>query len=187
MSEPVPAVLTPEGFLAWDARAEGRHEFVDGHVVSLMAGSVRHGVVVTEIARRLSTALLETPCRVHAQDTRLRIGNRFREPDVMIVCGPVGHELYETDAQYLVEVLSPDSVLRDTKDKLTEYARVPSAQQYLVVDPDDMRALLYRRHDLGWYVNEVSGVIEFAGVELDLDGVRAIADAKAPPGAPDPA
>jgi len=86
-------------------------------------------------------------------------------------CAKASHDQYENDAEYLVEVVSPSNSRQDLAEKVAEYTSLPSAKQYLVLNPDTRQATLYQRHDLGWSEREVSGVIRFAEVDVDLDAL----------------
>ncbi len=175
--------MTLTEFLVWRQGREGHHELVDGTVVTSLAGSPRHGLAAALIGQQLAAALAEGPCRVYTQGVSLLAGSSLREPDVFVACGPVG-EGYEDDAVAAVEVLSPESYVRDVQDKRRDYLKVPSLQQYLVVDPDQATATLHTRHDLGWYVSDVEGTFPFAGAHLDLAAVHEAVDRKLPPSAP---
>lgn len=176
------AVVTPDGFLAWERTEEDLFELVDGHVVMMATGSPRHDALMGEVFLRLSLALRPGPCRVYTHSRNLRIGSRFRKPDVLVRCGPVDDESFEDDADYLVEILSPATAKTDVTTKLREYRTLPSLRQYLFMDPDARQVLAWSRHDLGWQVEEFDGgLLRFAGVEIDLDALYAFVDAQVPP------
>jgi Uma2 family endonuclease len=94
-------------------------------------------------------------------------------PDVVVVCGPAGHDLYETDATWIVEVLSPSTEDKDRREKALAYATLPSLRGYVLADPDNLRLVL-GRHDAdgGW-----TWTAYLPGSELVLDAVRIDVDA----------
>lgn len=169
-----------ESFAVWAGKQDERYELIDGHVVSLMTGaSRRHNLLSLVIASTLLDALEDGPCRVYTGSQLVRTGPlRGRAPDVVVSCGPEDDERLENDAAYIVEVLSPGTSSTDLSDKITEYRRLPSIRQYLVLYPAERRGQLRTATDLGWYEQDVSGVVEFAGVRLDLDAVHDRVDAK---------
>jgi Uma2 family endonuclease len=172
-----------ESFVAWAGEQAGRYELVDGHAVALMTGaSRRHNLLALLLAASLLDALAEGPCRVYTGSQLVRTGPlRGRAPDVMVSCGPEDDERWENDAQYVLEILSPRTTSTDFSDKITEYRRLPSIRQYLVLYPGEPRGQLRTATDLGWHEQDVSGVVEFAGVTLDLGAIHARADAKLGP------
>ena len=60
-------------------------------------------------------------------------------PDVMVVCGPAAHRLYEVNATLVVEVLSRSTEDVDGREKAQAYATGTSLRQYVAVDPDHRR------------------------------------------------
>ncbi len=73
----------------------------------------------------------------------------------------------------VLEVLSPDSKLRDRREKAEAYTRLSSLQAYLVVDPDQPRVEVYRREGAEW-VWRVFGPgmkVELDALVLDVDSL----------------
>lgn len=169
-----------ESFAVWAAEQSERYELIDGHVMSLMTGGGRrHNLLSLVLAASLLDALQDGPCRVYAGTQLVRTGPlRGRAPDVVVSCGPEDDERWENDAQYIIEVLSPGTSSTDLSDKITEYRRLPSIRQYLVLYPAERRGQLRTATELGWYEQDVSGVVEFAGTSLDLDDIHDRVDAK---------
>jgi Uma2 family endonuclease len=174
--------MTLAEYLEFENRSERRHEFVRGQVKLMTGGGVRHELLTARLAYLVTAGLDGGPCRVLPHNRRLRVTNgNIRYPDLLVNCGKIADDQYEDDADYLAEVVSPSNSRQDLAEKLAEYTSLPSAQQYLVLDPNTREARLYQRHDLGWSEREVSGVISFAGVELDLDAVYDHVDRMAAP------
>lgn len=178
MTVPASSLVADAEYLALSDAGPQRWELVDGHLVEVMSGTARHDVLLNEVNFQLSRALREGPCRVYPHDRRLKVGRNYRQPDLLIACGPVEDEQFESDADHLVEVLSPGTARVDLADKVIEYKALPSVRQYLVLDPDTGHVLLYERHDLGWHVDEPTGSVRLAGVDLDLAALYAFVDGK---------
>lgn len=178
MSTPAELHVSLPEFLAWEQ--ERRHEYVGGEVRLITGGSARHEALVRRIDRLLGDVYDETagPCRVYSHNRKLVMAESVRYPDVMVVCGPQADAQYENDADFLVEVLSPSTAKVDLSEKLHEYAALRSIKEYMVLDPDQRRVVVYARHHLGWPVREVKGVVEFAGVSIDLDAAYDWVDAR---------
>ncbi len=115
---------------------EGRLEWVNGHVYAMAGGNQRHSLVAGLIHARLQEGAFGKGCSPHVENRRLRTEFTSYYPDAMVVCGPAGHDQYETDANLLVEVLSPSTQAVDRREKPMVYMRLPSFEQYLLVDPD---------------------------------------------------
>ena len=112
------------------------------------------------------------PCRVF-KNRMLRVGQVIRRPDLMACCRPAAHSLYEDDADAVAEVLSPSTKSIHVADKLAEYGQLRSIKEYLLIDPEARRAMLYQRHDLGWLLfdDPRADGVTFAGVRIDLDEI----------------
>ena len=129
----------------WDKEAGRRGEWVDGEVIVFMATSLRHARMVSFLVLLLGSYLgIRRTGEVIAQDFELRTREgAAREPDLIVVLNEHRHRFEENRlrgaADLVVEVISPDSVSRDRRDKLAEYA-VAGIPEYWVVDPREGRA-----------------------------------------------
>ena len=142
--------LSLAAYLVMESRSEIRHEFVAGRVVAMAGGTRRHDLAATWLAAQFFAAFTPQGCAVFPHNRKLRVDRDLYYPDLFVHCGPPGHEQWETGARVIVEVLSPDSRLRDRRDKATAYSRVPGLEAYLVVDPDQPRIEVYAPEDGEW-------------------------------------
>lgn len=180
--EGLPTFASVQAFAEWAETQDERYELVDGRVVTALVGSTpRHNLLAGRLFRAIGDALDDGPCRVYTGNQLVRTGaTASRAPDVVVACGDAPTDRWESDAHYLVEVLSPSSEGTDLREKLREYRALPSVRQYLVLAQDDRRAQLFTRTELGWHETEVTGVIDFAAVALDLDACYDYVDARLP-------
>jgi Uma2 family endonuclease len=149
---PIERLLTFEEFLASEADADRKHEYIAGYVYAL-AGA----------GRQLVRA-------------RTDVGDVGYYPDVQVVCDPTDqHQRYTERPCIIVEVLSDSTRRIDRGEKLETYTRIPSLQAYLVVWPDQRRIERHWRQDEAWHVEVVvgDGRVPFpcAGVALSLDEI----------------
>ncbi|MGH9129649.1 MAG: Uma2 family endonuclease [Acidimicrobiales bacterium] len=137
MSEQSAEVLTLPEFLAWEATQPGRHELVGGRAYAMVGGSQRHSLVKDQLREAMGPMARERGCRPFGSDRRLvtASGNAYY-PDLMICCGPATHDMYETDAVLVLEVLSPSTRSTDRREKLLSYAALASIEAYVMVEPD---------------------------------------------------
>ena len=75
-------------------------------------------------------------------------------PDVMVVCDRSDNDPYIKQKPCLfVEVLSPSTALLDRREKLFNYQKLESLQEYVLVSQSEVKVELYRRDsDGGWLV-----------------------------------
>lgn len=178
MAEPIKTKLSYEEFLRlYDEDAYA--EWVDGEVILLSPASNRHQDLV-----RFLTVLLSVYVEKHDLGVvrpapfQMKIGLSGREPDLLFVAKEHLERLQENyldgPADLVIEIISPESRLRDRGEKLAEY-ELAGVREYWLLDPDEKRADFYilgddQRYDRrrpqpdGRYRSEV-----LAGFELDTN------------------
>ena len=128
-------------YLDWyDKEAGRRGEWVDGEVIPFMSTSAWHAELVGFLIHLIRSYLESSPIgRVFPPELTLRTREgSAREPDLQFVLHEHADRIEEMRvrgaADIVVEIVSPDSVTRDRRDKYAEYeaAAVP---EYWIVDP----------------------------------------------------
>ncbi len=144
-------LVSVEEYLELEERSEIRHEYVGGMLHERHVSNDRHNRIVVNLLVKLADAAEEAPCQVYAVDMRLRIGDVFYYPDVMVACEPpeTDNPIWRTDPCLVVEVLSPTSVSTDQREKLLAYRSVPSVETYLMVHQDIQRVERHFRNEKG--------------------------------------
>lgn len=152
--------LSLEAYLAWEDRQPERHEFYCGEVFAMVGARRIHGRVVGNLVRRLADALDGTPCQVFHEGMKLQIADdTVLYPDLFVTCDPAD---LATDHIFraptlVIEVLSPNTQAYDRSQKFALYRRIPSLQEYLLVDPDTRRVEAFRRNaEDQWVLNDMS-------------------------------
>jgi Uma2 family endonuclease len=70
----------------------------------------------------------------------------------------------------VVEVFSNSTAAFDLGEKFTAYRRLDSLREYVVVDQERVRVLIYRRQDEKWWVDSVDPGERLRLDSIDLDG-----------------
>ena len=152
--------LTLEAYLAWENEQPERHEFHRGDVFAMVGARRSHGRVVSNLNRRLSEALDGSPCQVFAETMKIQIGDdTVLYPDVFVTCdrADLATETIFRAPTLVVEVLSPSTQAWDRSHKFALYRRLPSLQEYILVDPDTRRVEAFRRGADGlWDLHDLS-------------------------------
>lgn len=169
------AVLPPGwgDFLELESAGQ-RHELVGGRAFAMAGGSERHDLAAGLIGLELALATRAGPCRTFTENRLVRTprGNGYY-PDVLLVCGPAAHRLYETDANVIVEVLSASTEAVDRREKADGYADLPSLTTYVLVEPRLRRVEVANRNPRGawsWSVVPAGGVLDLGGhAFVDVD------------------
>lgn len=129
-------------YLDWENAREDRNEFVDGEIVAMSGGTVRHATIVLNVATTLLGQLRGRPCLVVTSDVKVkssRLGDYFY-PDVTVVCGERRFDTIEPNAlvnpTLLVEVLSPTTERYDRGRKLVRYRTIDSLAEHVLIAQD---------------------------------------------------
>lgn len=141
-------LMSEEEFVAW-CDEDTRAEFVDGKVVILSPEALVHVEITQFLVQFLG---LHLQLRPHGKllgpgyQARLRPGLR-RVPDLLYVTSDHLSQVLAThldgSPDMAWEIISPDSVERDRRDKLDEY-RAAGVAEYWIVDPYTRTVQLYR-------------------------------------------
>lgn len=151
-----PAKLSYEEFLNW-CDEDTWAEWVDGEVVMVSPASDRH----QDISDFLTTVLrlyIETRglgiVRSAPFQMYLAQLHRGREPDLLFIAREHQHLLKETyldgPADLVIEIISPESRLRDRGEKRAEY-EAAGVREYWLLDPERKEADFYRLDERGRY------------------------------------
>ncbi len=144
--------LTEDDYLAREAEAAQKSEYVNGETYLMAGASARHNRISINLTVKLNAALGATPCEVFMADMKLRIPRYrvFYYPDVMLTCEEEGNPLYREAPCLIAEVLSPGTAGIDEREKWLHYRDIPSLRYYLLVASDRRFARLFSRDEEGW-------------------------------------
>ncbi len=159
-SNPVTKV-TEEQYLAIDRAAEFRSEFLDGEIIAMSGGSMRHADLQANVIGELFAAFRGSDCRVYSSDFRVRVSKTrmYAYPDVSVVCGrPVladDRQDILLNPTIIVEILSPSTENYDRGVKFRHYRTIDSLKDYVLVDQDQVRIEQYSREtDNTWTLHD---------------------------------
>jgi len=163
--------LSIDDYLDLEEGGEVRHEYINGVIYAMVGASARHNLISGSLFANLRAHLKGSPCRVFQSDMKVRSGEVFYYPDVMVSCGALSPEdRFVTDPKLIIEVLSPSTESKDRLEKLVMYQNIPNLQEYVLVSQDKVSIEIYRRNDEVW--NIVSFVpkdnLEFKSIGLSL-------------------
>lgn len=162
--------FTFDDYLQWENQQARRHEFIRGEVFAMTGTTDRHNEISMNFAVLLRQHLRGTPCRAYMADVKLRVdaADCSFYPDLQVTCAERDHaDRYVKRAPVLVvEVLSNSTAAFDLGEKFTAYRQLDSLREYVVVDQERIRVLIYRRQDEKWWVDSVG-----PGERLRLDSI----------------
>jgi Uma2 family endonuclease len=182
---PLPRMTYP-AYLALEAGASGKHEYLRGEVWAMAGGSREHGRLTAALTVALGTALRGRPCAIYSSDVRVRVRgtDRTTYPDLTVVCGPAEAPPEDPESvanpTLLVEVLSETTEASDRGEKFAHYRHLASLREYVLVAQKERRIEIFRREGQNedqprWTFEEAvgGGTIKLLslGIELAVNDV----------------
>ena len=169
--------LTPEEYLTWERKANIKHEYRNGQIVSMSGASFVHNVIAANITTALNNELVGSDCIVVAGDMRVRTSPdaSYFYPDVVVVCDEPRFEDNTFDVLLnpvlIVEVLSASTAAYDRGEKFEHYKQLISLQEYILVSQDRVCIEHYHRIGAQWIFAEfrsLADVLPLPSVECEL-------------------
>jgi len=149
------AAMTEEEFEAW-CDEDVKAEYVDGEVIVHSPVSTRHSDIVLFLAGLMRLIVQQRDLgRVLGPEVQVRLRPGLRRvPDLLFVAKEqadrIQPTLVEGAPDLIVEVVSPDSVERDWREKYLEY-QTAGVGEYWVVDLEYQRLAVYRLDEQSRY------------------------------------
>ncbi|HAG82174.1 MAG TPA: hypothetical protein DCL61_13665 [Cyanobacteria bacterium UBA12227] len=166
--------MTAEEYLEWEAKQEFRHEYVDGEIIAMTGGSLPHNDIALNFYTALRPHVRQRGCRVNVSDAKVqaRKNSRYFYPDLVVSCDPDDLKSREfiQNPKVIVEVLSPSTANYDRTKKLKYYRQIPSLQEYVLVDSEEIGLEIYRRGEGKmwlYYQYEVGEAIALESIEFE--------------------
>ena len=170
--------LSVQEYLRVERQVETRNEYLDGEMVAMTGGTLRHGLIIGNLVGELKRLLKGHSCQVVPNDLRVRIpsANVYTYPDVVIVCGePLLEDAYADtllNPTLLIEVLSPTTEAYDRGKKLRWYQSLDSLSEHLLVSQSSPLIEQYvRQQDDRWLFPAAEGlaaVLPLPSIQIDL-------------------
>jgi Uma2 family endonuclease len=170
-------IWTLAEYLQFERRSVEKHEFIDGEVVVIAAGSRNHNLLTARVTALLDNQLRATLCAVYSADMKVRAGNGCFYPDAVIVRDEpqFADELSDVllNPTVIVEVLSPSTAQYDRVTKFHAYQQLDSLQEYILVEAMARRVeQRCRQRDGTWDARvtmDADGLIDLSSIGCRLN------------------
>jgi Uma2 family endonuclease len=161
MSEAAFKRMTLAEFLSWEDGTETRYELLEGSPVAMAPPAVAHGILALRLGARIDAALRSrSPCfgQSEAGIVRPDRNDTCYIADLAVTCTPPerGQQLVQ-DPLLIVEILSPGTALYDRQTKVSDYRRIPSVEEILLIDSASIFAEVLRREGGRWITEIIRG------------------------------
>jgi Uma2 family endonuclease len=175
--------LSFEEYLAFEARAEVKHEYDHGYLTAMAGATARHVTITQNVVALLRRHLRDTPCRVYSVDMKLRPSHdRGYYPDVFVTCDERdrAEELVKQHPSLIVEVLSDGTERRDCGDKWAGNRRSETLKDYVLISQYRQSVEVFSRAGDVWVYREfgegdavslpgIDAVLTMTGIYEDVD------------------
>jgi Uma2 family endonuclease len=175
-----PIPYTIEEYVRREATAGEKHEFHDGDIQAMSGGSPEHSLIIMNTSSAIHTRLRGKPYRNYESNLRIRIPSvrRYVYADGSIFCAPLEYDPEDPSRQsvvnprVIIEVLSPTTEAYDRGEKFSQYRRLDSLIEYVLISQSEALVETFVRREAGaWLMTPFSGlesVAKLQGVEIDL-------------------
>src|ERR1700716_483624 len=150
---PFSGTMDVDEFMAFlEMRPHGEHwELIEGVAVMMAPPSYAQQRVVRNLCELLNSAFAARLLDLFAYfDAGVRspgVRNFQPEPDVVVVPGVAGYDLYSERFQLVAEVLPPTNTRREIDLKLRRYREAPNNLYAVVVEPREFRVEIHAKRD----------------------------------------
>lgn len=181
MEAPKLSDVTLAEYLSIEKETDTRYEYHNGRIFEMAGGTVEHGLISSNLMIGLGVELRNknSNCRPINNDVKLNIkaSNIYLHPDAMVICNEIErsseHPHAITNPTVIFEVLSDSTDGYDRGDKFFFYKRIPTLQEYILIEQDQPVIDIYTRESELWRISRVQGLDEVLpitslGIEIPL-------------------
>jgi Uma2 family endonuclease len=151
-----PPHMSEAEYLRFEADSPTKHEYAAGQVYAMAGAGWNHNLINGNTQTALNNHLARKPCAVVSSDMRLKVTGKsvsYRYPDTMVICGEPQFAEKRNDTilnpTVIVEIVSPSTALTDHNEKLDEYLRIESVQDYVLIAQHEAKVEVYSRQHSG--------------------------------------
>lgn len=142
VASPKQNYMSPQEYLEWEQSQDIKYEYLNGEVFAMTGGTLPHNAIALNLASALKSHLRGSSCRAFMADAKVAVSENgpFHYPDVVVSCD----ERDKTAIKFLqypcliMEVLSPSTAAYDRGKKFTQYRRIETLQEYVLIDAEQI-------------------------------------------------
>lgn len=170
------ALVSPEEYLRREEMAKEKSEYLRGTILPMPGASTNHVSITPSLSFAIQKRLSD-PCQYFDQDTKIFVAPStaffYADGGIARPARFVDDRAGAIDNPIVIfEVMSPSSALFDRRDKFTEYARLESLKECVMVASESANVQVFRREGPeSWNLtiySELSRTARLESVGLDL-------------------
>ncbi|MEM7539106.1 MAG: Uma2 family endonuclease [Chloroflexota bacterium] len=155
--------LSPMAYLARERKSTIKSDYIDGQLYQMAGASLNHNLILSDTLVELSIHFRQQKngCKVLPSDMRVRMGDSYTYPDIVIICGQPEVESNDilVNPTIVIEVLSPSTEAYDRGAKSKKFRTVESLKEYALISQDSPHIEHYIRQDNNqWLFSEASAL-----------------------------
>jgi Uma2 family endonuclease len=151
-------------YFALEHAGDARFEYWNGDIFCMSGSSPEHGIICSNVLFGLGEGGRGRPCRAFTCVTAILTPTLppYRYPDASVACGELQFKNVRgvgalINPVVIIEVLSPNTAIRDHGAKFTVYQAIETFREYLLISQDDPRVIHYTREaDGAWRRRDVT-------------------------------
>ena len=154
-------IYTPEEYLALEAEADVRHEYLNGEIREMAGGTTNHNEIITNLCVALKPRLRKENYRLFTENVRVWIEKYrvYTYPDVMVIADePIYYGKGTTtviNPCLIIEVASKSTKNYDQGDKFDYYRGLSSLQEYILIEQSRVHVLQHTKtNNNQWLLTE---------------------------------
>ena len=154
---------SPAEYLLAERVSEEKHEYYDGQILAMSGAGLNHNRIQANLLINIGSWLKGKNCSILPGDMRVTTPTQdaYMYPDSLIVCGEpqLQDDTFDTllNPSVIFEILSPTTKGVDKGRKLFFYKRIPSLQEYIMIDSLKKFIQLARKQpDGAWMFEDIS-------------------------------
>ena len=170
-----PQKMTIEEYLEWEPQQEVRYEYLNGEVFAMTGGTIPHNDVALNFYTALRPHLRPRGCKVNVSDVKLQVTPQspYYYPDVIVSCDPedLKARKFIKKPKLIAEVLSPGTSAKDRGEKFTYYLSMPSLQEYILIDSEQISVERYSRGEGRmwlYYPYTTGDIVTLSSIEFEF-------------------
>ncbi|MGB7273634.1 MAG: Uma2 family endonuclease [Geitlerinemataceae cyanobacterium] len=167
--------MTIEEYLEWEPLQNLRYEYVNGEVFAMTGGTIPHNDLALNLYRTLYPHLRPRGCRANVSDVKVQVSpnSPYYYPDVIVSCDPLDLNArnFIQNPKLIAEVLSPGTSAKDRGEKLTEYLKISSLQEYILIESEKISIERYCRGEGRmwlYYPYTAGDIITLSSLDVEL-------------------
>lgn len=176
-------VYTKEEYFELLSNSLHKYEYLDGRVRMMAGGTAAHGDIVGNIYFEMRRGSHD--CKINNSEIAVAVAkaNKYFFPDASALCAPPEYEPGAlsklTNPSLIVEVLSEGTAEYDRSSKFTDYRKLESFREYILIDSRQYSIESYYResNDLwrigSYYKLDQSLPVYTLGVDIPLRDIYA--------------